>query len=54
MKKCNVKHQKRTKFRRLTAVLMAAAMMLSGLALPSKEAEASETEYEIYPSPHVM
>ena len=54
MRKCNVKHQKRTKFRRLTAVFMAAAMMLSGMALPSKEAEAAETEYEIYPSPHVM
>ena len=54
MKKSKGKYPKRMKFRRLTAVFMAAAVVLSGMALPSKTAEAAETEYEIYPSPHVM
>lgn len=54
MKKSKGKYPNRMKFRRLTAVFMAAAVVLSGMALPSKTAEASETEYEIYPSPHVM
>ncbi len=54
MKKSKGKYPNRMKFRRLTAVFMAAAVVLSGMALPSKTAEAAETEYEIYPSPHVM
>lgn len=54
VKKSKGKYPKRMKFRRLTAVFMAAAVVLSGMALPSKTAEAAETEYEIYPSPHVM
>ena len=54
MKKSKGKYPKRMKFRRLTAVFMATAVVLSGMALPSKTAEAAETEYEIYPSPHVM
>lgn len=54
MKKSKGKYPNRMKFRRLTAVFMAVAVVLSGMALPSKTAEAAETEYEIYPSPHVM
>lgn len=52
MKKSNGNIRKWMKFRRLGAAVMAAAMVLSGLALPSKEAQAAETQYEIYPAPH--
>ena len=33
---------------------MAAAMVLTGSALPSVQTEAAEADYEIYPNPHVI
>ncbi len=47
MRRCKIVH-------RITAVFMAAAMIVTGLTIPAKPAEAAETEYEIYPSPHVI
>lgn len=53
MRKRTVKHLKRTQFRRLTAVFMAAAMTVTGLTvLPAQQTEAAGEEYEIYPTPH--
>ena len=33
---------------------MAAAMVLTGSAIPSMQTEAAEADYEIYPNPHVI
>ena len=33
---------------------MAAAMVLTGSALPSVQTEAAAADYEIYPNPHVI
>lgn len=39
---------------RFSAAALAAAMVLTGLTIPPVQADAAETEYEIYPTPQVI
>lgn len=53
MKKIMKSKVKTEKMHRVAAAIMAAAMVLAGITVPSEQTEAAEAEYEIYPAPHV-
>lgn len=52
MKKVKYRKTKGKSIQRFAAAFMAAAIVLTGAAVPSVQADAAESEYEIYPAPH--
>ena len=54
MKKLRINRKNKKNFQKFAAGVMAFAITVSGLTIPSVRSNAAETEYEIYPNPQVI
>ena len=54
LKKLRINRKNKKNFQKFAAGVMAFAITVSGLTIPSVRSNAAETEYEIYPNPQVI